>query len=48
MSDEIAELRKEVAAIARRLDALHADVQRVIGTAVRFGRDIELRERGWL
>ena len=51
MNEEIAaELRTLhllLASLGRRIDALHADIDRVARTAVRFGREIELRERGY-
>jgi outer membrane murein-binding lipoprotein Lpp len=47
IATEVAELRAQIAGLTRRIDALHADVERIARTAVRFGRDIELRERGY-
>lgn len=51
MSDEVLQeldrLSREVRALSRRLDAVQADVARIALTAVRFGRDVELRERGY-
>lgn len=51
MNEEIAaELRTLhllVTSLGRRIDALHADMDRLARTAVRFGRDIEFRERGY-
>jgi len=47
MDDQLEELRKEIARLTRRVEALHAEVAHMQLTAVRFGRDIELRERGY-
>lgn len=44
---ELHTLALQVAAMGRRIDALHVDIERLARTAIRFGRDIELRERGY-
>lgn len=49
--DALAELRSltlRVESLSRRIDALQVDVERIARTAARFGRDMELRERGYL
>jgi hypothetical protein len=48
IANELQALRTEIAALARRIDAVQADVETIARTASRFGRDIELRERGWV
>lgn len=45
IADELAALRKEIADLRRRIDAVQADVEAIARTASRFGRDIELRDR---
>lgn len=51
MNDDcVAELRSltaQVSALSRRIDALQAELNGFARTAIRFGRDIELRERGY-
>lgn len=44
---EFTGLTAQVMALSRRIDALQAELNGFARIAVRFGRDIELRERGW-
>lgn len=48
MTDDIEALRKEVARLSRLVEALRAEVAHVRLTAIRFGQDIEMRERGFM
>jgi hypothetical protein len=46
VAEELQALRKEITALRRRIDAVQLDVDLIARHASRFGRDIELRERG--
>lgn len=45
--DEPDDLRKELARLTRLVEALRAELAHMQLTAIRFGRDIEMRERGY-
>ncbi|HEY7823662.1 MAG TPA: hypothetical protein VIG24_12545 [Acidimicrobiia bacterium] len=44
---ESEDLRKEVARLTRLVEALRSELAHMQLTAIRFGRDIEMRERGY-
>jgi len=48
MLEKMSALEREVAGLSRRLDALRVEIGRVAESGVRFGRDLEMRERGYL
>jgi cell division septum initiation protein DivIVA len=48
MDESFEQLRKEIERLTRRVEALQADIAHFRLTASRFGRDVEMRERGYL
>jgi septum formation topological specificity factor MinE len=41
-------LERDVAALRRTVEAMRVEVARIAESGVRFGRDLEMRERGYM